>query len=263
MSRKFPDSACGQLAVVLVSTRNPLNLGAAARAMSNFGFTDLRVVNPYDLAFREARSAVGAGEILNSAREYKAVAEAVADCSLVVGTTAARNRKLEHTVRDLKEGARFIRKAIRSGGAAVLFGSEKRGLSNRDLSYCHWLLRIPTRADHPSMNLGQAVAVCLYELARGAASSPGSRVRPDLGVTSPIQLSQRTSAATQPPAARAAELDRLAAILDEALESAAYPKASRTDEQVVRLVRRLNLSEQDTQLLSGMLRQMIWRMRTT
>jgi tRNA/rRNA methyltransferase len=261
MTRKFPDSGCGQLAVVLVSTRNPLNLGAAARAMSNFGFTDLRVVNSYQVAFREAKSAVGAREVLNSAREYKDVAEAIGDCSLVVGTTAARNRKLEHTVRALKEGARFIRKARRSGRTAVLFGSEKRGLSNHDLSYCHWLLRIPTREDHPSMNLGQAVAICLYELAGGRAATPGSLVTPDPVVTSPIQLRKRPIAVTPPPDATGAELDRLASILVEALDSAAYPKSGRTQEKILRLVRRLNLSEQDTQLLSGMLRQMIWKMR--
>ena len=262
MTRKFPDSARGQLAVVLVSTRNPLNIGAAARAMSNFGFSDLRVVDPYDLAFREARSAVGAGEILRAAREYKTVAEAVADCSLVVGTTAARHRKLDHPVRALKEGASFIRRAIRSGRAAVLFGSEKRGLSNHDLSYCHWLLRIPTREDHPSMNLGQAVAVCLYELARGAASTPGSMVTPDLRATSPAQLDPPESGTRPTAAATGAELDRLASILVEALEAAAYPKAASSHDKVVRLVRRVNLSQSDRQLLSGMLRQMIWKMRT-
>ncbi|HKD14548.1 MAG TPA: TrmH family RNA methyltransferase, partial [Candidatus Angelobacter sp.] len=79
-----------RLCVVLVSTRNPLNIGAAARAMSNFGFSCLRLVNPYEPSFREARSAVGASELLASAAEYKTVAEAVADCTLVVGTTAAR-----------------------------------------------------------------------------------------------------------------------------------------------------------------------------
>lgn len=261
MTRTFPDSAFDQLAVVLVSTRNPLNLGAAARAMSNFGFTDLRVVQPYDLAFREAKSAVGAGEILDSAREYKTVADAVADCSLVVATTAARNRKLDQPVRAFEEGAGFIRKALRSGRAAILFGSEKRGLSNDDLSYCHWLLRIPTREDHPSMNLGQAVAVSLYELARGEASTPGSLVPADLEAKSPVAPSQSESSAIRPVAATAAELDRLASILIDALASAGYPGASRTQEKVARLVRRLNLSEPDAQLLSGMLRQMIWKMR--
>src|SRR5215831_21138646 len=84
------------LAVVLVSTRNPLNIGAAARAMANFGFSDLRVVNAYDVAFREARSAVGAAPLLASAREFSSVAEAVADCILVVGTTSVGHRGLRH-----------------------------------------------------------------------------------------------------------------------------------------------------------------------
>src|ERR1700720_3788436 len=83
-----------RLRVVLVESRNPLNIGAAARAMSNFGFLHLRVVNPYEAAFREARSAVGAAELLANAEEYRTVAEAVADCTLVVGTTAVRHREL-------------------------------------------------------------------------------------------------------------------------------------------------------------------------
>src|ERR1700737_264951 len=85
-----------RLRVVLVSTRNPLNIGAAARAMSNFGFMHLRVVNPYEAAFREARSAVGASALLASAQEYTKVAEAVADCTVVVGTTAGPHRELQH-----------------------------------------------------------------------------------------------------------------------------------------------------------------------
>jgi tRNA C32,U32 (ribose-2'-O)-methylase TrmJ len=72
----------------MVSTRNPLNIGAAARAMANFGFARLCVVNPYDVAFREARSAVGAAPLLQAAQEFATVAEAVAGCTLVVGTTA-------------------------------------------------------------------------------------------------------------------------------------------------------------------------------
>src|SRR5437868_2912249 len=134
--------------------------------MSNFGFTHLRVVNPYDVAFREARSAVNASALLASAEEYKSVAEAVADCALVVGTTAGTRRDLQLPLRPLQEGARRIRRALQSGPVALLFGSEKRGLSNQDFDHCHWLMRIPTREQHPSMNLGQAVAICLYELAR-------------------------------------------------------------------------------------------------
>ena len=166
-----------RLCVVLVSTRNPLNIGAAARAMSNLGFLRLRVVNPYEASFREARSAVGAAPLLAKAEQYSSVAEAVADCSLVVGTTAVSNRELNHPLRLLKDAAPVIRKRLQAGGrVALLFGSEKRGLSNDDFSHCHWLMHIPTREEHTSMNLGQAVAVCLYELARGAGKA-GNRWR--------------------------------------------------------------------------------------
>src|SRR5207302_194055 len=73
------------LRVVLVETRNPLNIGAAARAMANFGFTRLHVVNPYDVAFREARSAVGAAPLLQASEEFSSLAGAIAECHLVVG----------------------------------------------------------------------------------------------------------------------------------------------------------------------------------
>jgi len=106
-----------RLCVVLVSPRNPLNIGAAARAMSNFGVLRLRVVNPYEVAFREARSAMGAAPLLAKAKEFKSVAEAVADCTLVVGTTAVQHRELQHPLRRLEYGARLIRKQLNSGGS--------------------------------------------------------------------------------------------------------------------------------------------------
>ncbi len=237
--------------VVLVETRNPLNIGAAARAMSNFGFFHLRVVNPYELAFREARSAVGAEPLLARAEEFRTVAEAVADCTLVVGTTAVGRRQPQHPVRHLEQAARLLRKHLADGRVALLFGSEKRGLSNEDLSNCHWLLRIPTREEHRSMNLGQAVAVCLYELAR------------DL---------QAVAKAEKPIPATAADLERLTALLLDALRSSGYLKSSPsgsqkrrsaapTDEKIRRLVRRLHLSASDAELTLGILRQILWKSR--
>src|SRR5208282_5883321 len=154
------------LRVVLVAARNPLNIGAAARAMSNFGVLRLRVVNPYAVAFREARSAVGASALLAKAEEYASV-EAVADCKLVVGTTAVGNRELQHRLLPLDGGGRLIKQQLKIGAVALLFGSERFGLSNEEMSHCHWVTRIPTREEHGSMNLGQSVAVCLYELVRG------------------------------------------------------------------------------------------------
>src|SRR6202795_3109503 len=100
------------LCIVLVATRNPLNIGAAARAMSNFGFRRLRVVRPFEPAFLEAKSAVGATELLQRAEHFDSVADALADCALVVGTTAVRARNLQHSVRRLEDGARLIRKKM-------------------------------------------------------------------------------------------------------------------------------------------------------
>jgi tRNA/rRNA methyltransferase len=239
---RLAETLCERLSVVLVSPRNPLNIGAAARAMSNFGFDRLRVVNPYELAFREAKSARGAAGVLRNAREFPTVADAVADCSLVVGTTAARHRRLEHELRPLPEGARLVRKHLERGEVALLFGSEKRGLGNEDLSYCHWLLRIPTGEEHPSMNLGQSVAVCLYELS-GAPEVKG-RV-PSSGV------------------ATAAESERLTALLFELLETSGYfeSKLRSSRQKLRRFVRRLNLSSEDAQLWLGMLRQIRWKLK--
>src|SRR5580658_11177563 len=102
----------------MVSTRNPLNIGAAARAMANFGFQRLCVVNPYDVAFREARSAVGAAPLLQTAQEFPTVAEAVADCKLVVGTTSIGHRELQHPIRRLEYGARLILRRVEHAPAA-------------------------------------------------------------------------------------------------------------------------------------------------
>jgi TrmH family RNA methyltransferase len=230
--------------VVLVATRNPLNIGAAARAMSNFGILRLAVVNPYAPAFREARSAVGASTVLEGAVKYKTVAEAVADCTLVVGTTAVRRRNLQHVVRRLEDGARLIRKRLRSNRVAILFGSEKSGLSNDDLSHCHWLMRIPTSEHNISMNLGQAVAVCLYELIRDARAP---RV-PE-----------------KPPPATAAEVERINNMLLEALRASGYiglRRVADVEQRMRRLVRRLNLPARDAVLWLGILRQIVWKMNS-
>jgi TrmH family RNA methyltransferase len=221
--------------VVLVRTRNPLNIGAAARAMSNFGFRQLRVVNPYDVAFREARSAVGASVVLAAAQEYHSVAEAIADCTLIVGTSGRISSEAPHVVLQLVQLVEMIGK--QSGPVALLFGSEKRGLSNEDLSYCHYVLRIPTREEHLSMNLGQAVAVCLYELIR---------------TSNPVLEPEK------PQLASAQELDRVTTLLTEALYTSGYMipgAASSTEEKVRRLLRRLHLTSADAELLLGMLRQ--------
>jgi TrmH family RNA methyltransferase len=240
---KLPPEHRSRLRVVLVETRNPLNVGAAARAMVNFGFAGLRVVNPYELAWREARSAVGAAPLLQTAEEFASVADAVSDCALVVGTSSIGRRTPRHAVRRLEYGARVIRRQLASAPVALVFGSEKYGLGNPDLSHCHWLLRIATEGQELSMNLGQAVAVCLYELARdarAAGAQPG-RFKP----------------------APASENEQITRMLLEVLERSGYVNpvtASSTKEKVRRLVRRFGLSAHDTPVVLGMLRQMLWKL---
>jgi TrmH family RNA methyltransferase len=232
-----------RLRVVLVATRNPLNIGASARAMSNFGFFNLCLVNPYEPSFREARSAVGASELLGNARVFPTVAEAVADCSLVVGTTAVGSREVRHPVKGLQEAAPLIRKRLATGSVALLFGSEKFGLSNEDLSHCNWLVRIPTRDEHRSMNLGQAVAVCLYELARSSRR---------------VQIPEKGHPAT------AGDINRVAALLLEALEASGSLKsrsAAHTEEKLRRLMRRHNLTAEDAKFWLGMFSQIVWKLR--
>ena len=233
----------GRMRVVLVSTRNPLNIGAAARAMSNFGFSQLRLVNPYYVAFRQATSAVGAADLMANAVEYKTVTEAVADCALVVGTTAVGKRNLHQPLRRLEQGASLIRKRLRSGNVALLFGSEKRGLSNEDFSHCHWLMRIPTGETNISMNLGQAVAVCLYELIRDSKTKISKKTDFDLPATS-------------------GELEQITGLLLDALDGSGYIKpgsATNTEEKVRRLIRRLDIPAQDSVVWLGILRQILWK----
>ncbi len=107
---------------MLVNTRNPLNVGAAARAMSNFGFARLRVVNPFEPSWKEARSAVGASAVLAAAQQFDSLAAAVADCALVVGTTTGRNRERQQPLRPLPRAAPLLRRAMTLGPVALLFG---------------------------------------------------------------------------------------------------------------------------------------------
>jgi len=228
--------------VVLVRARNPLNIGAAARAMGNFGFADLRVVNDYDVPFQEARSAVDAAPVLAAARQCASVAEAVADCALVYGTTALGERRLLHPVDVLRDVPAQV--SAVQGKVALLFGSEKTGLSAEEMSYCHRLLTIPMRDGGISMNLGQAVAVCLYELARMA----------DAPRTLPVQEATATGE----------DVARLEGLLREVLVASEYDRrfpGNMGEDALRRLVRRMELPAGDVEVWLGMLRQMLWKLR--
>ncbi len=230
------------LRIVLVRSRNPLNIGAAARAMANFGISTLRVVHPFERAFREARSAVGAASVLECAEEFSSVADAVADCALVVGTTAVRERELQQSLHLLAEGAPLIRESLANSPVALLFGSEKTGLSKADLAFCHFLIHIPTRELQISMNLGQAVAVCLYEIAR----------------------TRSTTLPSQSAHAADSELERMHSVLFDSLLESGYvkPKTEVDISGKVRLlIRRLSLNPDDADLLTGMFKKILYKLR--
>ncbi len=212
--------------------------------MSNFGFSELSLVNPYDVAFREARSAVRSHYILESAQVCRSVAEAVAGSTLVVGTTAVGSRDLHVPLYRLEAAAQIIREQLGSSPVALLFGSEKFGLSNEHMSHCHWLLRIPTRDEHGSMNLGQAVAICLYELRRDAAAE-----------------AQRFTPA---PLIAAEESERATSLLLETLARSGYISertGASAERKLRRLIRRLRLPASDAETWLGILRQILWKLK--
>lgn len=239
----MPAISRDRISVVLVHTRNPLNIGAAARAMVNFGFADLRVVEPWAPSWHQARSAVGAASVLASAREFPTLAAAVADCALVLGTAGISRRHPSRPVVSLPqldtELPTLFSTATLSGRLAIVFGSEKSGLSNDDFSHCSALLHIPTEPLQESMNLGQAVAVCLYELARHA--SPGAPESPAPAI---------------PPPANAADRERLTRALHQVLSKSGYIKPGADQSiryQIREMLHRLQLSANDSHWLLGML----------
>jgi tRNA/rRNA methyltransferase len=239
------------LDVILVSPRNPLNIGAVARAMANFGFPHLTVAAPYAPHWREAKSAVGAPELLRNARETQSLAEAVANCTFIVGTGTLTHRKPEQPVIALPALAPMLEAELQCGGrAALVFGPEKHGLTREDLSWCHVLVEIPTDPRQPSMNLGQAAAVCLYEL--GARTQPPP---PDPSPPEPVSAPHI--------AATSDTLDRLAGLIEQTMTAADYSPdamqpANRHDLRL--LLRRLALNPQDTRRAMGLFRRILWRL---
>jgi len=282
--------------VVLVSPRNPLNIGAAARAMANFGFSRLAVVAPYAPHWREARSAVGAPELLQNAKEPATLAEAVAECTLVLGTGTLTYRKPEQPVVSLPDLAPMVGRELASGGrVAVVFGPEKHGLTREDLSYCHLLVEVPTDPRQPSMNLGQAVAVCLYELACGgvrpgigaardgdehaAGTAKGTSKKPEKHASGAkaldnlAELNVRVKTPTyQPvpftemsaPSAPAGDLEVLAGVIEETMRAAGYSprtmqEANRYDLRL--LLRRLAFAKRDARRILGLFRRILWKLK--
>ncbi len=245
--------------ILLVSPRNPLNIGAAARAMANFGFRNLTIVAPFAHNWMEAKSAVGAPDLLRDARVCGTLAEAVAHATLVVGTGSLDRRRPEQTILTLPQAAAQIRQTIgnatETNRVALLFGSEKHGLTTSDLSWCHAITVIDTADAQPSMNLGQAVAVCLYEISRLPESGTA------LAQTEPIGADRTIQDQEQPTSE---QLDRLAQLIEETMESVNYATRgmrSANGEALRVLLRRLMPEDADLRRIMGLFRRILWQLR--
>lgn len=157
--------------IILVRPRDPNNIGACARAMANFGFEELRIVDPYAPVWQEAVSAVGAHDILHHARLFPTLDEALADVQFSLATTALRNRIIEQKIIFLPDMTRFVQ-TTPFQKIAIVFGNEKSGLSGQDIARCNAVLNIPTTAHQPSINLAQAVLLICYETAQALGFKP-------------------------------------------------------------------------------------------
>jgi TrmH family RNA methyltransferase len=223
--------------VVLVRPRDPNNIGAAARALANFGLGELAVVAPHPPVWEEVRSAVGAGEVLARARVVPRLEDAVADCVLIGGTTAGTRRRLAGAVGpdEFFSGARGAGPDVWAG-TAIVFGNEKTGLARAELDRCHAVVRIPTSPAQPSLNLGHAVAICCYEAARAASASPAG------------------GAGRRERRATSAEVDALlAALAGGPLATAPAGRAAAATARLRRLLLRGGATSADVALLRGLL----------
>ncbi len=155
-----------QISVVLVEPTQPGNIGATARAMDNMGVTDLRLVNPCHYFHPEARMfAMNARHLLHKAHKYPSLQEAIEDRQLIIGTSARQRDKIQKStsIFELPELLRYYSPRVK---IALVFGTERSGLTNEDMSLCNEWIHIPTFTVNGSLNLAQAVMVVLYELSK-------------------------------------------------------------------------------------------------
>jgi tRNA (cytidine32/uridine32-2'-O)-methyltransferase len=227
-----------RIRIVLVEPSHPGNIGAAARAMKAMGLRQLALVNPRDFPSAEATArASGADDLLVAARLYSTLEEAIAECGVVVGTTA-RTRHLEWPVFNPRDLAPWLLERTSGADAALVFGREQSGLSNSELALCQRVVRIPTDEEFSSLNIAQAVQVCVYEL----------RVAARLGTETP--------AANGEPLATASELAGALTHLLAVMERVDFYHPSRPKLLPTRLQRFLNSNEllrSEVQILRGFL----------
>lgn len=226
--------------IVLVGTTHPGNIGSSARAMKVMGFHQLSLVAPRNFPAAAATAmASGADDLLRSARVVESLEEAIVDCAMVFGTTA-RDRHLQWPTLSPRDAASAVENAFAEGTVALVFGREQGGLTNAELDLCQRVIRIPTDPDCTSLNLAQAVQICVYEL----RNRIGSKSKHTHGG------GDRDGIAT------ALELDRLHHHLVESMVKVGYfdPTNPRLlERRLRRLLNSSNLRQSEVQILRGYL----------
>lgn len=228
------------IAVVLVRTTHPGNIGATARAMANMGLTDLRLVDPVGYPGQEATArAVGASELLEQASVYTSLDDAISDAGFVVGATA-RPRRIAWPCSEPEAAMRIALGHSTTTNIAILFGREASGLTNEELDRCHLHVRIPVDDRYPSLNLASAVLIFCYELRR-------------LSIDEEISIEDHDN--TETVLARAGQVNdffgHLEAVLHE-IEFLKYP-SSRLLRRIKRIFSKRPLEAQEVNILRGIL----------
>jgi tRNA/rRNA methyltransferase len=235
--------------IVLVRTEVAANIGATARVMRNFGLSDLVLVAPSaDPRDLHARALATHGEdLLDSCRVVVDLAESVADCTLVAATSARTGGLFRRqSVGAPREILPRLVDAMPAGRVALVFGPERTGLTNEEVSLCTYLVHIPTDPAAPALNLAQSVAICLYELSLAVGDSGAP---------------EASAGATLQEAAPAADVERMFTLLRGSLERIDYlsgPKADALMYGLRHLIGRALPSPMEVGLITGLARQIEW-----
>jgi len=238
-------NAAPHIRFVLVGTQHPGNIGAAARAMKTMGLARLVLVAPERALDEDAyRRSAGAEDVLGNAPVHATLAEAVADCTLVLGCTARARRVQLEELLPADAASRAVAHAAGPAEVAVVFGRERTGLTNEELQLCHLAVHIPSDPEFSSLNLAAAVQVLAYEtrlaLLDAAQASAAPAAEPSL---------------REGPASHA-QMEGLFGQFGQTLEEIDFHKG-RSPDSAMRKLRRLflraSLTEQEVRLLRGIL----------
>lgn len=223
--------------IILVETSHGGNIGSAARAMKTMGLTQLRLVAPKSIDEQSIALAAGAEDVVRQAQIFSSLEEAIADCTLIIGTSA-RLRQLQSTLISPRECGKKIAR-YKQGNVAIVFGRERIGLTNEELLKCHFHLNIPANDEYSSLNLAMAVQIVTYELWI-ATLDTGYRE---------TKISQKN----EPTYPTAQEMDYFLTHTEQLYQTLGFIQNQGVMQKLRRFYNRVKLEKQELNILQGML----------